>query len=91
MFRRRLTTAAREASKTQRHSEESDRRGYAGPASGWIAGPRNPSPAIFMGPTSLADTVSLVLIWKIPRGDIPCPRSHALLSGVDLGIRELVD
>ncbi|CAP80537.1 hypothetical protein PCH_Pc12g09100 [Penicillium rubens Wisconsin 54-1255] len=48
--------------RSQRHSEEDDRRGYASPASGWIAGSRNPHPifvsACFTGPTSLADTAS---------------------------------
>ncbi|OQD95936.1 hypothetical protein PENSOL_c018G01381 [Penicillium solitum] len=48
--------------RNQRHSEENDRRGYASPASGWIAKSRNPHPifvwASFTGPTSLADTAS---------------------------------
>lgn len=62
MFRSGLSAENEMYKINQRHSGENDRRGYASPASGWIAESRNPHPifvsASFTGPTSLADTAS---------------------------------
>ncbi|KGO69199.1 hypothetical protein PITC_096120 [Penicillium italicum] len=56
--------------RSQRHSEESDRHGYASPASGWIAESRNPHPifvsASFHGAYQ-PHGYSKLSIWKIPR------------------------